>query len=117
MTLKNQMATDAVTVFLNEDEFAESIVYMPREGGQRTISAIVNRSPPADMNGVPYAQAIPVYHVQVANNATTGISVDELDTNKDQIELPDKDGGTVTTTRTITKLIEQDSAMLLLEVR
>lgn len=116
MTLKDQMLTDATAVFLNEDEFAESIVYRPFNGTPRTISALVTRNPPADLNGVPYAQGTFVMIVEVANSETTGIALSELNTGKDFADIAEKYGGTAKQ-RTIVKLVDQDSAMLALEVR
>lgn len=41
MTLKSQMLTDASSVFLNSDEFAENIQYQPYGGSVRNIRAII----------------------------------------------------------------------------
>lgn len=38
MTLKEQIAADAVAVFSNTDEFAELITYKPKDGPSRTIT-------------------------------------------------------------------------------
>jgi len=43
MLFKDQIASDAVNVFLNSDEFAESISYTPRGGVAKIVKAIVNR--------------------------------------------------------------------------
>ena len=43
MTLRSQIIRDAEAVYLNEDEFAESIVYRQKGKPPVTISALVNR--------------------------------------------------------------------------
>lgn len=43
MTLKSQMATDFSNVFLNSDEFAESVDWTPNGGSESTVTALVER--------------------------------------------------------------------------
>ena len=43
MTLKQQINDDVVTVFLNTDEFAETISYTPKDGVATSIIAVVIR--------------------------------------------------------------------------
>ena len=57
---------------------------------------------------------LPVYRVSVANDATTGIASSEIDVGSDYIDLPPRDGKTAARV-TITQLLEQDPAMLVLQ--
>lgn len=52
MSLKDQMALDAKSVFLNGGEFAEEIAYTPAGGSAKLIKAVVVRKElsPADEN-------------------------------------------------------------------
>lgn len=122
MTLKDMMADDAATVFLNTDEFAETVTYLPRQTGitttraPRSISAVVFRESLSgvDENGGEITS--PVWIVHVANNASTGITGAELNLGGDRISFPPRDGETAQDRR-IVSLQTQDEAMLVLEVR
>ena len=79
MTLKNQMATDATSVFLNLDEFAEEITYSPDGGDAKTISAIVQREEidrEAQHDGT---QIIHRATAHIATDATAGVASPSLD--------------------------------------
>lgn len=121
MTLKDQLATDAISVFCNTDDFAETVTYYPHRyynetaRAAREIKAVVLRESITVLaeDGDTVA---PVWQVHVANNATTGISSEELDIGGDQISLPPREGDTAER-RTITRLMEHDPGMLVLECR
>lgn len=44
MTLAAQIVTDAMAVFLNEDDFAETIEYYPASAAKRDILAVIERA-------------------------------------------------------------------------
>jgi len=121
MTLRDMITDDAVAVFLNTGEFAETVTYYPHkfygavERAPRVISAVVFREAIAQLteNGdvVTYQ-----FEVHVANDSTVGISSTEIDTGGDQIEFPPRDGKTAER-RTITAITTQDHGMLVLECR
>lgn len=121
MTLRDQIETDATTVFLSSNDFAETVTYYPYNfSGQvtrssRSILAVVirNTAQTFDQDG---EHAIPSFEVHVANDSTTGISSDEIDVGRDQIEMAVREGQTATK-RTITRLQEHDNGMLVLECR
>ena len=94
--------------------FGENIVYRPKGGTQRTISATVTRFPPRPVKsqGPPAPFAI----IEVMIHGTLGIGLTELDLGGDQADISEIEGGT-TTTRQLTKLIGQSGGMLKLEVR
>lgn len=121
MSLRDVISSDAINVFCNDSDFAESVVYHPHRFVTdairlpRTITAVVIReqatSYPNDVETV-----LPVFEVHVANDSTYGISSDELDTGGDQLEFPPRDGKPAER-RTITQLTTQDHGMLVLECR
>jgi len=109
---------DEYQVFLAQ--FGESLTYRPRAGAARTILAVVERDPPERLPDGGMGKVIVIH---VANQATAvaddeygGISLDELDTGGDKVDVPVRVGQTAQT-RTIVRLIEQDGGMLALEVR
>ena len=118
MTLAARIATDAGSVFLNSDHFAESVTYCPHRFGTaatpRGIKAVVVRNQVATFN--PDEQIVPEFEVRVANDAVTGISSSELNTGGDQIKLAVRIGETATR-RSIQYLTEHDDGMLVLICR
>jgi hypothetical protein len=122
MTLRNAITADAEKVFLDTSAFAETVVYHPRQfrfgdnRQPRTITAVVIRETMQTLSEDGSETILPVFEVHVANNATTGISSEELDTGGDQIELPTRDGKPPTR-RAVMKLTTQDHAMLVIECR
>ena len=91
MTLNDSIRSDMDSVFLNEDEFAEQIVYFPRAGGQKTIKAIVDREPVGFYDAAGQV-VLPAYVVTIANNSDVGIEFDDIDRGGDEVELVDKFG-------------------------
>ncbi len=119
MTLREQITSDATGVFLDTDEFAESVTYVPNSyfgeaaRDDRSIAALVIR------NGHETSEddvTIYSFEVTVANDSTLGISSDEINLGGDKIKIPPRDGKTAQD-RTITRIVEQDHAMLVLECR
>lgn len=121
MTLRSQIEADVSAVFLNTNDFAETVTYHPHAyygataRAARSISAVVIREQirVVSENG---DTVLPVYEVHVENDSVTGISSDELDLGGDQIALPPRDGKTAER-KTITQLLTQDHGMLVLECR
>jgi len=118
MTLAARIITDAGSVFLNSDHFAESVTYYPHRFGTaatpRVISAVVVRNQVATFN--PDEQIVPEFEVRVANDAVTGISSEELNTGGDMIKLAVRIGE-AETKRSIQYLSEHDDGMLVLICR
>lgn len=74
MTLRSLMNADIATVFLNEDEFAETIIFSaPWSGGPRSISALVGERELDNSNSQLGNSDMETVTILVANNATTGI--------------------------------------------
>lgn len=76
-----------------KDEFGEEIVYKPHGGLPRTITAIVNRTPPAPPPGATEV-VVPRLTITVENHATRGILLSDCDTGGDLVELAVRAGGT-----------------------
>jgi hypothetical protein len=118
MTLAARIVTDAGSVFLNSDHFAEEVTYYPQRYGvaatPRIIKAVVTRNQVATMNAD--EQIVPEFEVRVANDSTTGISSSELNTGGDMIKFAARIGETETK-RSVQLLVEQDQGMLVLTCR
>jgi hypothetical protein len=121
MSLRDAIADDAMTVFLNTGEFAELVTYHPHrfygesERSPRVISAIVIREQ-VELLSEDVVTNAPMFEIHVANSSTLGISSEEIDTGGDQIEFPPRDGKPPER-RSITRLTGQDNGMLILECR
>lgn len=117
MTLRDMIEADATTVFCNADDFAESVVYLPRGGGaNRTFDAVVFREQMALVNEDGSQTIAPVFYVHVPNDSTDGIASEELDVGGDKIRFAVRDGLTVSD-RSITQLVTIDNGMLVIECR
>ena len=76
-----------------ERGLAEEIVFTPHGGTARTVTAIVDRQPPAyDLEG-----PSPRLRIRLLNDATLGVLASALDVLKDQITVAYKAGDTATT--------------------
>jgi len=118
MSLADRIVTDANSVFLNSEHFAETVTYYPHRFGTaatpRQIKAVVIRDQVAVFN--PDEQIVPEFEVRVANDSTTGISSDEINTGGDMIKLAVRVGETPTK-RSIQYITEHDEGMLVLICR
>ena len=75
MTQFDEYFVDAFDML--ELEFGETVTYYPRAGGSRTMTAIVDRSPPEVWT--PAGAITPSLTIRVQNDASIGISHDEID--------------------------------------
>lgn len=116
MTLRESIASDAVSVFLSADEFAETVVYIPRGGGSRTILAIVEREPPSLLDSLGNVIALS-YMIYVANSQTTGISSSEVDTGGDVIRLKGRENENALKECSVVKVMNHDNGMVQLALR
>lgn len=115
MTLHDIIKADAVNVFANSNDFAESVVYYPYLGEPRTIDVVIERQQ-VQLNPEDGDTLTPVFLVHVANNATEGISSEELNVGGDTMEIAVRVGETPTMRRVI-RLLGHDEGMLDLECR
>jgi hypothetical protein len=110
--LKDQLAVDMVNLFLNENEFAEYIVYTPKGGVEKTIKAIVDRqriNPAGEDTGRSLQGQI---EITIANNETYGIST--IIKGGDKVTLPEKIGGDLIDYLVIDILAQDDGMWRLL---
>lgn len=111
----DQLDDDAKQMVLSMD--AEEVVYVPRSGSERTIMALVDRNPPASVDGPSDTVVAYDLQVHVCNRTTSkseddvgGIGSAELDTGGDKIRLATKLGGDAEDRR-IAEIVDQDTAM------
>jgi hypothetical protein len=95
----------------------ELITYVPERGPRRTIWAIVNRQPKSVISELP-GPGRPVVQmtITVRNDSRKGISIHQLDTGKDRVELARRKGGEVES-RAIASISSHDAGMITLEIR
>lgn len=90
MSLKDQMAFDAKTAFLNSGEFAEEITYTPADGPGKVIRAVIVRkelSPADEVTGRSLKNQAEAY---ISTDPMEGVvSVNRRD---DRITLNDVEG-------------------------
>lgn len=116
MTLHDVMKADSVAVFCNLNDFAETLIYHKRDGGARTVRAVVDRQSYAGVTEDGGTYSMPLFEIHVANNAETGITSEELNLGGDFFEFSDRIGQDAEQ-RTIVRLVSHDEGMLILECR
>jgi len=95
--------------------FGEPVVYYPRSGKPRTITAIVDREPPQSGGDFDEHRG-PRFSVEVTNDQQDGIASDCIDIGGDRLEFAQRKGGTAVK-MSIVQIENQDAGMLRLEVR
>ena len=113
MTLKSIMAADALSVFLNTDDFAETVIYYACGiGDGRSVAAVIER----DVQTIT-DQGIPALatFVNVANHATLGITSAEIDTGVDTLAIPMRYGEALQV-RQIAFVEDTDEGMIRIQV-
>lgn len=79
MTFKTRVASDVKDVFLNADEFAETITYTPHGGAAQTINAIVIRDPAEPDEGGLGGQEYSLYaDVTIATEDVASAGTDDV---------------------------------------
>jgi len=116
MTLRQSIANDAETIFLQTDDFAEVVEYFPRGSSTgRSIKAVVIRDSIQEMTQNDNLIDLPMFEIHVANSPLIGISGTEFNLG-DQVSFPTRDG-MVATRHAILRIVTQDHGMLVLECR
>src|SRR5574343_292898 len=106
MTLASQIVTDANDVFLDTDDFAESITYTPSGGAAVTVSAIVNRNPLQTRGTDNNARLEFEIEIEVAVESVAAVIL-----NGDTVALKKREGDTADTTFKVSHIVQQDSGM------
>ena len=96
-------------------KFGEPITYLPAAGGRRQIQAIVERDPPAILDGTGNA-VFPKVMIRVNNSDRSGIWSKTVNIGSDQIELPLRIGDKTLTRFSMMQLLSQDSGVTSLAI-
>lgn len=99
-------------------QFGESVVYRPREGMPRTLTAIIDREPPQAVIGTEAPTFKYMVTVIADRTAATygGIEATEVDTGGDKIDLAPRPGNAVSS-RQVAVVLQSDHGALVLGVR
>lgn len=92
----------------------ENVTYYPKAGGSRDILGLVDRDSAASLPSTPHGNS-PVTTIVVLNSSTDGISMSEIDKNKDKIGYEVRIGWTAQA-RKIIDISESDDGMIELVV-
>lgn len=95
-------------------EFGETVTYHPAGGSDRSILAIVERSGPAGLDGLPMGKAERL-DITVLNDGTDGIDSADLNTGGDYVTVAARIGDTAGRRR-ITRVLAQDTDMIRVEL-
>jgi hypothetical protein len=77
MTLRAQITSDVADVFLNNEDFAETLYYKPKDGDQRTLTCVVDEDDDYQdtETGIMHKRVLSVF---ASRSATTGIDSPQL---------------------------------------
>lgn len=114
MTLRQVIVSDAVSVFLSTDDFAEDVVYTPALGNLRPIKAVIIRD--GLVQNLKDDSDSASIEVHVANSDTVGIASYDINCGRDKLTFSDRPGE-APTVHTIQRLLSHDEGMLVLECR
>ena len=92
-------------------QFGEPIIYRPRSGGSREITAIVEREPPAIFD-VAGNTVLPQFVIRVNNSCRSGISSNEVDTGGDMVDFVGKIGEVIPKTYSVGQVLSQSGGVL-----
>jgi len=107
MGLKDSIRKDVTNIFLNENDFAERIVYFFRSGGSESVSAIVERSPSAIYDPAGNV-VLPVFQLTISNSCQSGITTETIDTGGDEVEVIAQLGSPIPRRCTVVAIQERD---------
>jgi hypothetical protein len=107
MGLKDSIRKDVTNIFLNENDFAERIVYFFRSGGSESVSAIVERSPSAIYDAASNV-VLPVFQLTIANSCQSGITMESIDVGGDEVEVIAELGNPIPRRCTVIAISERD---------
>jgi hypothetical protein len=96
-------------------QYGEPITYYPAAGGKRTLTAIVDRDPPAILDGSGNA-VMPSATIRVQNSNRCGIWSKTVNVGTDEIEMPRRIGE-APTRMSLMVLMSQDSGVTQLAIK
>lgn len=92
-------------------QFGEPITYHLNAGGDRSIDAIIERSPPAFYNAAGEV-VLPDFAIRIYNDCKTGVLASEVDIGGDEVSLIEELGDSVLARKTVIKMVSQDSGVI-----
>ncbi|MEI8350091.1 MAG: hypothetical protein WCI77_08045 [Candidatus Omnitrophota bacterium] len=107
-TFKEILDNDVKNVFLNTNEFAESITFTPYGGTAKSIKAIVQRSrldPASEDTGRSLLNQAEIF---IANDSVEGVT--SINKGQDKVSLPATIGGS-SSNWLVVDIIDHDSAI------
>lgn len=107
MGLQDSIRSDSLKVFLNENDFAERIVYHFRDGGSESVSALVNRNPPAIYDAASNI-VLPSFEITIANSCVSGITSAKIDVGGDEVDVVAEFGNPQLKRCAVLQVTEQD---------
>lgn len=97
-------------------EFGESIVYRLAGGGLRSISAIIDRNPPA-IYGPNSEVILPSFILRLKADPRRGVRASEVNSGGDEVDLIAKVGDQVFTRKTVLQLVSSDSGVTVVALK
>lgn len=113
MGLKDDMAKDFIDNFLADNEFAEEVVYTPKNDSAKTIMAVIERKPTdaiqLDRRHLVHQEA----QIYIANDDEQGVTV--ITEKSDTVSFPVEEGGDAVDW-SVVEILNHDSGMWHLRV-
>jgi len=97
-------------------EFGEPIRYFLVKGGERSINAIVDRSPPATYDAAGNVVLFE-FAVRIYNHPKMGVLASEVNTGGDEVELIDELGNSKPVRKSVMMRLREDSGVIELACR
>lgn len=113
MSLKSDLAKDFIDNFLMDDEFAEDIIYSPKEDYERTIRAVVVRERVQPNEPDRHMSLNRECEIYIVNDAAKGIT--SINKNNDTVSFPVQIGGD-SVDWTVVEIISHDDGVWHLRV-
>lgn len=115
MGLRDSIRSDAISLFCNNTEFAETIEYNFRNGGSRSFSAVITREPPEVYNAAGEV-VMPKYLITFPGDCESGVEPKDIDTGGDKIRIIRDFNGLATDTLRVGVVVAQDMGMVTVAV-
>ncbi len=90
MSFKTQLDSDMNSTFLRSDEFAERIVFTPKNGLPKTMNAVVVRKRIEPSGQTPMRSPRKQCEVYIANNNESGVT--SINKGNDKLNFPEYTG-------------------------
>ncbi|HIJ70657.1 MAG TPA: hypothetical protein HPP87_04750 [Planctomycetes bacterium] len=105
----------AETLKLIEELGGETVIYRPRAGGSREVTALVDRDRPGGLGNAPHGES-GTAEILVANSSEIGIAASEVNRGGDRVEMVSRLGRNAVV-RPIKRILAHDGGGVRLEIR